>query len=531
MMAPIAFAAEPSAVLDLRTRTAAMRLDDVAVRVGGADGRAAATPLRPSEARYRIRLGPFDDRRWTLVGTLNTESIVLRYRRADGVTETLRTDAAARARRMSLVLPANAYGTTVEVDVVYARRSGIPRLELGPDVGERLLAIASTQFFFVGFFAAIGLANVLLFFIFRERSSAWYAFAMIAIVALSLFNANFAPLPLGAAARALVRAGFLIAYYIGIVAFSREFLGIARRSRLLDWAITVLVALNALAIGAAVLVGDAWPLAAIDDTLLDALLAALLVAGAIAMRRAVAGASVYTAALAVLAVGIAFNQFADHDVFFAHRDVVAQYVFNIALATSTALFGLGSALRTRRHDAERRRLALLIDVDGLTGIPNRRAFDAELALAWQRALRTPQSLAVLMVDVDEFKRFNDLAGHLAGDDVLRKIAEALSTAAQRPDDLVARYGGEEFAAIVSAATVDDARIIGERMRANVRAVAVRRPDARGIVSVSIGCAACIPGPGTDPRALVAAADRALYAAKHAGRDRVALAAPLVSDAV
>jgi hypothetical protein len=123
MTASIARAASAAAVLDLRSHAGTLRLDDVAVRVGGADAKAAATPLGPLETRFRVRLGPFDDRRWALVGSLNTERITLRYRRPDGVVEMLRTDASARARRMSLTIPANAYGAVVDIGVVYARRS------------------------------------------------------------------------------------------------------------------------------------------------------------------------------------------------------------------------------------------------------------------------------------------------------------------------------------------------------------------------------------------------------------------------
>ncbi|MCR0980909.1 sensor domain-containing diguanylate cyclase [Roseomonas populi] len=169
------------------------------------------------------------------------------------------------------------------------------------------------------------------------------------------------------------------------------------------------------------------------------------------------------------------------------------------------------------------RMAELAATDGLTGLANRRRFDEVLATEWLRAARDGTWLAVLLLDVDRFKMFNDRYGHLAGDDALRGVARAVDAAIRRPGDLAARYGGEEFAVILPATDAAGARDVAERIRAIILQTDIpHEANESGLVTASIGVAAVQPVSAAqpEPSMLVAAADAALYEAKRTGRDRV-----------
>lgn len=163
------------------------------------------------------------------------------------------------------------------------------------------------------------------------------------------------------------------------------------------------------------------------------------------------------------------------------------------------------------------------DIDGLTGLANRRCFDATLADAWLKAQIDQTPIGLIMIDIDHFKAFNDHYGHQGGDDCLRRVAQQ-SQPGIRTADLLARYGGEEFAAILAGASLTLAQAVAERMRANVAAMALPHegvcPGAH--VSISLGVASIIPDPASKPASLIEAADRCLYAAKRAGRNRVSI---------
>ena len=156
--------------------------------------------------------------------------------------------------------------------------------------------------------------------------------------------------------------------------------------------------------------------------------------------------------------------------------------------------------------------------DGLTGVANRRMFDAALGRDLARSARNHTSLSLLLLDVDHFKAFNDRHGHVAGDDALRAVAEVLSIHS-RAFDLVARYGGEEFAVVLPDCEVGEAVVIAERLR-----LAVADADVAEPVTVSVGVAA-FPEHAVDAERLLQAADEALYASKRDGRDRVSTPQP------
>jgi len=175
-----------------------------------------------------------------------------------------------------------------------------------------------------------------------------------------------------------------------------------------------------------------------------------------------------------------------------------------------------------------RQLRILARQDGLTGLANRRRFDEELGEEYRRAIRTRSTLAVMLLDVDHFKAFNDTYGHPRGDACLRALAGVLAGSARRPADLAARYGGEEFVLLLPDTDVAGAMGLAERLRAEIQALAIPHSGMEsGLVTVSLGVAATIPFEhARGPAALVEAADTALYQAKHAGRDTVRIAADL-----
>lgn len=171
-----------------------------------------------------------------------------------------------------------------------------------------------------------------------------------------------------------------------------------------------------------------------------------------------------------------------------------------------------------------RKLEALSMTDGLTGIANRHCFDNVLACEWSRATRQGQPLALAMLDVDWFKKYNDHYGHLAGDECLRKVATAFAANVCRTGDLVARYGGEEFVFIAPATDGGKALLMAEKVREALQTLAFpHEMSPLGCVTISIGVAAMVPGEKDTPNILVQAADAALYRAKAQGRNRVILA--------
>jgi diguanylate cyclase (GGDEF)-like protein len=163
--------------------------------------------------------------------------------------------------------------------------------------------------------------------------------------------------------------------------------------------------------------------------------------------------------------------------------------------------------------------------DGLTGIFNRRRLNESLGVELPRAHRQQQPLSLLLIDVDHFKKFNDLYGHLDGDACLRSIAGAIARSVKRPGDLAARYGGEEFAVLLPATEPAGAAEVAEAIRANIEKAAIpHASNGGGVATVSIGVATLLPNVTTTVDDLIGAADQSLYAAKSAGRNRVVSAA-------
>ena len=183
---------------------------------------------------------------------------------------------------------------------------------------------------------------------------------------------------------------------------------------------------------------------------------------------------------------------------------------------------------TERKRSEEKLLALQQELedlsfrDGLTGVNNRRKFDAVLQREWQEARRNVQPLSLLLFDVDFFKNYNDHYGHVEGDECLKRVAQALAGAAHRPSDFLARYGGEEFVLLLPASDANAARAVAERCRQAIfKAQIAHAVSTVGqLLTVSIGAGTTVPAEHGDPVRFLDEVDRRLYRAKHLGRNRL-----------
>jgi diguanylate cyclase (GGDEF)-like protein len=189
--------------------------------------------------------------------------------------------------------------------------------------------------------------------------------------------------------------------------------------------------------------------------------------------------------------------------------------------------GLVASLELARQELEsvNSHLEGLVLTDALTGIANRRAFDFTAAREWRRSLRENTTLALLFIDVDHFKTYNDFYGHQAGDLCLQEVAATIGSVLRRPADLLARYGGEEFAVILPQTDLKGAAEIGQAVIRAFTNLGMPHdsPSSYGHLSVSIGAAAMTANPDTSMENLTALADSALYDAKQSGRNRVCMA--------
>jgi diguanylate cyclase (GGDEF)-like protein len=194
-----------------------------------------------------------------------------------------------------------------------------------------------------------------------------------------------------------------------------------------------------------------------------------------------------------------------------------------AIMGALAVFVLGVSLFlareiSRRAEAEEK-LEELATTDALTGLRNRRKFDTAIETEWRRAIRQKRPLALLMIDADHFKTFNDTFGHQAGDEVLIGIAICISDSVRRAGDCAARYGGEEFAVLLPDSSLSQAYAVAETIRLKVE----QWCGETAITTVSIGVASMTPDANSEWTSMVNAADKALYAAKANGRNRTVLA--------
>ncbi|MEO7039173.1 MAG: diguanylate cyclase [Candidatus Elarobacter sp.] len=168
--------------------------------------------------------------------------------------------------------------------------------------------------------------------------------------------------------------------------------------------------------------------------------------------------------------------------------------------------------------------------DVLTGIPNRRAFDARLAEEWQHASRADTEISIILIDVDHFKLYNDALGHTFGDEVLHDVARTIAVGLRGKDDFVARYGGEEFIIILPSCVAEEAGVIAERLRSEIESLGIRHPGSPlGVLTISAGAASASPRRCRRAGTLVVRADSALYDAKRSGRNRICVSGSVIGS--
>ncbi|MBB4515730.1 diguanylate cyclase [Paraburkholderia fungorum] len=168
-------------------------------------------------------------------------------------------------------------------------------------------------------------------------------------------------------------------------------------------------------------------------------------------------------------------------------------------------------------------LQRLTHSDGLTGLSNRRYLDEYLTAEWRRGTRDKTGLGFLMIDVDNFKAYNDTYGHVAGDEVLKRVAQTIESCLGRAPDLAARFGGEEFAVVLPGASSGGLRLLAEKIRLAIEGLGIAHAgSASGVVTISVGAAAIVPSAAEPVTTLIEAADVGLYRAKRDGKNQVAV---------
>ena len=352
--------------------------------------------------------------------------------------------------------------------------------------------------FLAGFLLAVCVLNFLAFFIVRQRTLLIFSAAN--LIALAFF---------GDRSESSLFAWLFVA---ATAYFTVEFLRLRdydeRLGTALIWlpilgaSFPLLARFNAADVA---LVKSAWGIIALTNL-------AIAAAGIRALGRAYPGARFFIVGSLGGLVGVFWNDF------FGLGFAWIGMWWTIALADRVYITAADNPRVARVRNAE---LEVLAEMDALTGVPNRRAFDEHLSAEWERSLLTGASIGVIMLDVDHFKEYNDRLGHVAGDLCLSKIAHACAGSLKRGGDFFARYGGEEFAAILTTQSDDNLVVVAERMRQAVAAEAISHPtEPGGFVTISLGTARMKATLEEAPTQLVAAADDALYDAKSRGRNCV-----------
>ena len=386
------------------------------------------------------------------------------------------------------------------------------------------LSLASS---FAGFFLAFALSSLLVYASVRSRASLHYAVLMIAGLVMVLVVQGWPwkfLWPMLSVNWRIATYLALLLTFVATINFARVFLSLPRSLPRIDrllrisfWIAILAWALFGMAPNSVAVA--AWMLLATDGFFFVMLAAAI-----VGHERGVMPARYAVLAFAGICVASTLGASAMTGSWAAWSGA-ADWAIAIGIAWQALFLSLGLAEHLGRLDRERallskenKSLESLATHDAVTGIPNRRAFDDRLFSEWRRALRNGREIAVLMIDIDHFKAYNDAFGHIAGDECLRRIGKALEGCMLRSGDFVARYGGEEFVAIVPDITITEARALAEVMRNRTADLHIRVPGTR-TVTISVGIAVGVATAVADPMQLVHLADEALYAAKTAGRDR------------
>jgi diguanylate cyclase (GGDEF)-like protein len=509
--------------------------------------------LRPSVLWFRVNLRGDATQPWYLQVSANVDRAELVYRSPDG--HVARTTfgqlipfdqrPVASLENLAPIPPDALRGGTIYLRTV-SRLDDFRILQVETDAYLRGPAHRAEDTFLIplllitGMLVALALLNCVLAAMLRDGIYLWYAGALFAFVVYDIAQGGFAweylwpqlSIPYDISTYVL-----MIAFFVLAVVFSRGFLDLPRVAPLLwhvELALLAFVAVEELVYAFAPNLLERLNLyQPLDPLATSALLLVMFWAGVVAWRRGNPLARFYAIAFAGVVIGTTANTSGVYDLIPSSPWTDA--AIGLGVAWEAVILSAALADRIRGLDrraatlqGERDALELVALHDALTGIANRRAFELRLDEEWRRGTRAQTSLAVILVDVDHFKRYNDALGHPRGDRVLRRVARALDGVLHRPEDVVARYGGEEFVAILPNCSRDDAARIADEMRSAVRRLNIPHPTGEsGLVSISAGVASTVPKHDVRAAALVSAADRALYAAKRDGRDRIVVARRVV----
>ncbi len=410
--------------------------------------------------------------------------------------------------------------------------------------------LAATSLLFIGIFVSLAAANVFVFFFVREATYMIYSGMMLSN---ALFASTYLHLsawqwfwPYASLPDAVVQGSLIAIEAVFLLAFARTFLGTPRLVPRADRIVTI-TCMVLLAAGLAIVLlapsARFGPVTGRDVFIINSLIfiGAVFALGIAALRAGSITARFFVAsngAVSLAAASVAVTNFTQHDVLGSSNFIAlmgGQAIEGWLLFGALA-YRLRQTIGAHMEEQQQRLLAQaemlaqaqalnetrrLAATDGLTGIPNRRMFDETLDREWYRCARAGAPVSVLILDVDFFKKYNDTYGHVAGDECLRSVAQAMASCMKRASDFCARYGGEEFAVILPGTPLDEALAIAESISNAVRDLRIAHAaSATGYVSLSIGAATSMPGPETTKARLIGDADAALYRAKEAGRDRV-----------
>ncbi len=423
-----------------------------------------------------------------------------------------------------LVLPDGAYDRTCYLRALTGYHLSTPSILL---LAKALTLEWSMAPRFGGFFLAIALFNLLMFLVLRQRPLLIYALAVTtALLVLVTDDVAWRYVPSTQFSRELIHEFFGWFYFAMTAYFAHVFLDLREFDPKIDRTLIVLVALSALDLVVGLFPSRPPWVDGVTLAFLVMLLLAIVVAGYRAVRRGYRGARFFVVGSAGVFIGVTTNMLVEMFALPVPKIVVDLYAIGVAWEALWLTVALADRMNEVARENEslklsRAELQVLAELDALTGIPNRRAFDDHLQLGWTRAVRAGTSLGIIMIDVDHFKEYNDAEGHVSGDLCLSKIAQACSTSMMRNGDFLARYGGEEFGGILVTQSDVDIAVVAERMRVAVAELAIPHPtNPDGIVTISLGVARMRPSARENPLDLVSAADEALYVAKSRGRNRV-----------
>ncbi len=468
---------------------------------------APASVFAPGRFHAVVRIPQVNDRLF-IIGAWSMQSLRVTIVRDSG--RTTLAGGLLPGARFGVELPDDvATARSVEVDGTAVNADGAPKLRAGTALYARVTASWPAIALF-GMIAGIAATAGVIAAGIRSATAAWFAASLAAeaIGDVPLLGAIRPPAVVNQPLHGLVVTLILVS----ALGFARSYLG---REIVSGWWFVAALATSGLT--AAYFVGaDLW-----QDTFALALpppfaalvyvssMIALAACGVRAVARGRREAGWYVGAQALSVLGI-FAQVAGLPF---PSDAASNGAAVVALT-------IGFAFTLRRRESERADLELAVRVDALTGLANRRTFDATLLDEWSRAERAHTRLAAIMIDVDEFKRYNDRYGHPRGDEALRRVGAAITAVVQRREDCAARYGGEEFVALLPGADLASARAMAENIRRAIEDLGIPAAGDGACLTVSLGAAALVPDGSLAPERLVELADAALYAAKRNGRNRV-----------